>query len=223
MPIHRPFTTRRGFLATLSFGAISLYGVWESLDTGAEPAAGASHNGAHDADPAPTAAGHEGHGASDSGTSTKEFERLAREFIARHARADGSVEPLGAAAPISSDDDDMEHGASHGMSHEADAEPDGGDDASVAIDVYLMATQWAYEPAVLHLKAGQPYRFRMMALDASHGASIQLGSGSHVIRLRRGVLVERTMRLEGPGRYLLYCTVYCGAAHDRMSGMIMVS
>lgn len=235
MPTCRPVTTRRGFLAALSFGAIGLYGVWEALDSSAAPDAKSPSHGSHGAVRAEPAA-HQGHGASADGPSAEEFERLTRDFIARYTRADGSTEPLApaAAAPTSTDGQEMGHGAGHGVSHGSGhamaAEPDDEavgaapmTDPAAPIDVYLMAYQWAYEPALLRLKAGQPYRFRMMALDASHGASIQLGSGSHIIRLRRGALVERALRFDQPGRYLVYCTVYCGAAHDRMSGTIIVS
>jgi heme/copper-type cytochrome/quinol oxidase subunit 2 len=62
----------------------------------------------------------------------------------------------------------------------------------------------------------------MMALDVSHGASLQLGLGSRVIRLRPGVLDEREITFSAPGEYLLYCTVYCGAGHDQMYSKIIV-
>ncbi len=92
-----------------------------------------------------------------------------------------------------------------------------------ASDVYLMAMQWAYLPGVLRLQTGVPYRFRMMAMDSTHGAAIALGAGSRVIRLRPGVLVEQELTFKRPGEYLVYCTVYCGLPHDRMQGRIIVA
>jgi heme/copper-type cytochrome/quinol oxidase subunit 2 len=86
-----------------------------------------------------------------------------------------------------------------------------------------MAVQWSYEPGTLRLRTGVPYRFRMMAIDVSHGASLQLGAGSQIIRLRRNALVERELTFTRPGEYLLYCTLYCGIGHDRMSGRIIVT
>lgn len=229
MPIHRPLTTRRGFLAALSFGAIGLYGVWEGLGPSPEPAADAPSHGGHGEEPEAPAGGHDGHGgAADGGPSIETFERATRDFIARHARADGSVEPLAPRGDGVIPDDDHgeiedDHGMNHGAGHDAMADGAPPANPSVPIDVYMIAYRWAYEPDVLRLKAGQAYRFRMMALDASHGASIQLGSGSHVIRLRHGVAVERLVRFDRPGRYLVYCTIYCGAAHDQMSGVLIVS
>ena len=92
-----------------------------------------------------------------------------------------------------------------------------------ASEVYLMAMQWAYLPGVLRLQTGVPYRFRMMAMDSTHGAAIALGSGSRIIRLRPGVLVEQELTFKRPGEYLVYCTVYCGLPHDRMQGKIIVA
>ena len=97
------------------------------------------------------------------------------------------------------------------------------DAAEGPIDVYLMAMQWGYLPSVLRLEAGVPYRFRMMAIDIAHGASVQLGAGARIIRLRPGVLVEQELSFAQPGEYLLYCTVYCGLPHDRMQGRILVA
>jgi heme/copper-type cytochrome/quinol oxidase subunit 2 len=90
------------------------------------------------------------------------------------------------------------------------------------VDVYLMAQKFAYSPDVLRLKAGQAYRFRMMADDITHGASIQLGTASRIIRLRPNVVTEQTITFTKPGEYLVYCTVYCGQAHDAMHGRIVV-
>lgn len=94
--------------------------------------------------------------------------------------------------------------------------------AAAPVEVYLMAFQWGFEPAVLRLEAGRPYRFKMMAVDVAHGAALRLGPGSRVIRLRRGALVEQDLTFTRPGSHLLYCTVFCGPGHDRMAGRILV-
>lgn len=90
-------------------------------------------------------------------------------------------------------------------------------------DVYVLAQQWSFEPNVLRLRANEPHRFRMMAVDAAHGASIQLGLASHIIRLPKGVLVERELTFTKAGEYLIYCTIYCGEGHQFMSARIFVS
>jgi len=138
-----------------------------------------------------------GHGDAPAGPSREEFRKLAEAFVEEHKLPDGSVQPRARG-----------HHAGH------DEGP---------IDVYLMAMQWAYLPSVLRLEAGVPYRFRMMAMDIAHGASLHLGAGARIIRLRPGVLVEQELSFSEPGEHLLYCTVYCGLPHDRMQGRIVVA
>jgi cytochrome c oxidase subunit II len=102
------------------------------------------------------------------------------------------------------------------------SQPHDAHDEDEAIDVYLLAEKWFYEPAVLRLDAGASYRFRMMATDVSHGASIQFGRGGRMIRLRPNTLVQLAATFEEPGTYLVYCTVYCGVMHDYMKARIEV-
>ncbi len=199
---HEHFTARRGFVAAAGFGMVSVYLVWAGY--GAAPLGlGGGHGrpaeGAEGAAPGPGAAGHGGHGAAPSGPSSEEFRKLTEAFIEQNKLADGGVRPGRAMQ------DHSMHGAPPGP-----------------VDVYLMAYQWGYAPSVLRLEAGVPYRFRMMALDTAHGASLQLGRGGRIVRLRPGVPVEQELTFSRAGEYLLYCTVYCGLAHDRMQGRLIV-
>lgn len=221
-PRQRPLTTRRGFIAAASLGAVSLYGLWAAF--GAAPFR-LFGTGGHEAEhpPKAEATGHAGHGVA-RGPSIDEFRRLTEMFIDRHRLPDGSVQ---VGAP-----DDRTTAARMQSDHSAHA---GARDMQLApgvsamppsnrpSDVYLSAQKWFFEPSVLRLRRGGPYRFRMMAVDASHGASIQLGRGSRIIRLRQGVVVEQELAFTRPGEYLVYCTIYCGIGHDRMSAKIVVS
>lgn len=142
--------------------------------------------------------GHGGHGGATGAMTPEHFRHLAQQFIAANSLPDGSVQPQ---APEGS------------AAHAEHAAP---------IDVYLMASRWLFEPAVLRIAAGRPYRFRMMAVDVGHGASIQLGRGSRMIRLPAGVLNEQLLTFASPGAHLLYCTTFCGPGHDSMSARILV-
>ena len=201
---HRHFTARRGFVAAAGFGMLGVYFVWAGY--GAAPL---GFDGGHEvpaedgrgAAPEPSSAGHAGHGAAASGSSSEEFRKLSEAFVEQNKLADGSVQPGRA----------MQDHAMHG------AAPQG------PVDVYLMAYQWGYAPSVLRLETGVPYRFRMMAVDVAHGASLQLGRAGRMVRLRPGTQVEQALTFSQPGEYLLYCTVYCGLAHDRMQGRVIVS
>jgi cytochrome c oxidase subunit II len=219
MPEQRHFTTRRGFIAALGFGAVSLYGAWAAYGAAPLPFGvrrDADHpetkvnEGHHGHEAATTEpAGHEagGHGASP-GMSPEEFRFEHDFFIEKYTQKDGSVNPH---APR----DAHGHGQA-GTGHEHGT-------ATAPVDVYLMAQKFAYSPDILRLNAGVPYRFRMMADDITHGASIQLGAASRIIRLRPNVVTEQTLTFTQPGEYLVYCTVYCGPAHDAMQGRIVVT
>jgi len=211
-------------VAAASLGAVSLYGLWAGL--GAAPLRfwerGEPSGDAMDM-PA-TGAVHEGHG-SVQGPTPEEFRQMTEEFMTRHLQPDGSilVEPERAAqsmAGMTMTPDSQ--GSTHSMPGMADESIAHG--AEVApLDVFMLAQQWSFDPPELHLRTGIPYRFRMMAVDAAHGASIQLGRGSHIIRLPKGILVEEELVFTEPGEYLLYCTIYCGEGHQFMNGKIQVS
>lgn len=229
-------TTRRGFIAGSGFGAVSLYGLWVAY--GAAPAPWALIGRRHAENDDPHRDGHADHGA--AGVTVEEFRRLTAAFVERYAMPDGSVYPRmpegeadaratgshghgsdtsagsdghGHAAPMAHGTSVTSEGQHHAVMH-ADAQPR---------DVYLIAEKWFYEPAHLRLDLGVTYRFRMMATDVSHGASIQFGRGSRMIRLRPGRPVEMEVRFVQPGRHLVYCAVYCGEAHDFMQGRIDVA
>lgn len=98
-------------------------------------------------------------------------------------------------------------------------------DSKPPIDVYILAQRYSFEPDLLRLERNVPYRFRMMAVDTSHGISV-LGSislGGHIMRARARTLSEMTMTFTRPGEYLVYCTVYCGEGHDMMQAKIIVA
>ena len=207
-------TGRRGFVVAASLSILSLYGLWSAY--GAAPGLGLSGGGE-------AAAG--GHGM--AGGDLDAFRTEAEAFIERHRLPDGSVQPPGPAAVAGVAGDmpqvgDAAHGG-HGVAAGPAPASAHGEPELALVDVYLLVQQWLFEPSVLRLAAGVPYRFRMLALDVSHGASLQLGLGSRIVRLRPDVPSELLLRFEQPGEILVYCTVYCGLGHDQMHGRILVA
>ena len=170
-----------------------------------------------------------------------------REVSAR-TTGDGRrpTEPQHAADEAAHDDDEPQnvmaekaHNADepqHAMAETPhdDAEPqlasaEAHDDGSAAahddaepIAVYMMAMRYAYEPEVLRLEQDVPYRFRIMSMDANHGASVNVGFAGHIMRRPARQMAEMTMTFTETGEYLVYCTVYCGLGHDMMKGKIIV-
>lgn len=199
--------------------------------------------------PAAGAGGHAGHGAATEGSSTEEFSRLTAEFAERYRMPDGSVYPrrmsdqsMAAMDPHAGHDMSARMPADHAMLG-AESDPHAGHGGAPAastmatnvhaghdmpvdkdqpIDVLMMAGKWYYLPNVLRLDAGQAYRFKMMAVDIAHGASIQLGKAGRMMRLQPGRVTETAITFQKPGRYLMYCTVYCGEAHQLMQATIEV-
>lgn len=184
-----------------------------------------------------------GHGGGDAGSSPSldEFKERLSDFIDRFGLPDGSVYPrpgmpgeiqAASRSPASHSASEAEmrpagsadaHGAGHGgAAEEVMAEEDHVTPAE-PVDVWLLAAQFYFDPVHLRLDAGQPYRFRMMAAETAHGASIQFGQGGRMIRLRPGVMTESQMTFHEPGDYLISCTVYCGLGHDVMQGRITVA
>lgn len=169
---------------------------------------------------------------------------MTAEFSERYRMPDGSVYPRRLAAAAQGPTDphaghDMQnmampadpHAGMQGMQGMPTEQPAAHSEHGAAamatagnppIDVLMTAGKWYYLPNVLRLDVGQRYRFRMMALDVTHGASIQFGKGGRMMRLQPGQLSETELTFQKPGRYLMHCTVYCGAAHDMMQATIEV-
>lgn len=243
------FTTRRGFIASAGFGGISLYGLWAAYGAAPSPMAllGLNHSSHAEAAsglaPAAPNGGHAGHGAAaPGGPSAQEFSQMTADFSERFRMPDGSVYPrrlpaeaahgadphaghnMAAMAPEPAPDPHAGHASHDGHAPAAPvtsaANPAPADHGP--IDVLMTAGKWYYLPNVLRLDVGQAYRFRMMALDITHGASIQLGNGGRMMRLQPGRITETELTFARAGRYLMHCTVYCGEAHDVMQASIEV-
>ncbi len=227
-------TTRRGFVTVLGFSVVSLYGLWAAY--GAAPTSLAFMSGAEGG--GMQGMGHGGEG----GMSPEEFNRLADAFFEANELPDGSVRPArrkvagvsaearehDAAMPGMSMPEEDEHGDEHeAREHDAampgmsmSEEDEHGDEPVI---VYVRASRYGYEPDVLRLEPSIPYKFRIMAVDADHGASINFRMGSRIIRCRARVLTEAVLMFTAPGEYLSYCTIYCGEGHDQMMAKIVVA
>lgn len=224
-------TTRRGFVAALGFGGVSLYGLWVGYGAAPGPAALFRSADVTEDHLAETASGG-GHGAVAAGPDADAFRSEVADFIARFGQADGSVYPRREAmvaremaapgmvmAPHAATPA-MDHGRDGGHAEQSEAMTL--DDHAAPISIPMLAERWFYEPAHLRLDAGTTYRFRLMATDIPHGASIQFGRGSRMIRLRPGTVTELDLTFEKPGSYLVYCTAYCGTGHDAMQARVDV-
>ncbi|MFN3656888.1 MAG: hypothetical protein ACK4UO_06510 [Pseudolabrys sp.] len=231
MPHRQHPTTRRTFIASLGFGGVALYGAWAAY--GAAPLPFFPSGGRIEA-----TEGHGGHGG-PSIMAPEEFLRRHEEFVARFSRPDGSIVLGGAETPAAPAETpapaaghDAHGAAQHGAldAHQPQAPTDHGHGAVLAnagatepTDLYLLAYRFGFAPDDIRLELGKPYRLRMMSPDITHGASLQLGRGSRVIRLRPNVVSEQTITFNRPGPVLVYCTTFCGPGHDVMKARILVA
>lgn len=218
MTEHLHLTTRRGLVAAMGFGGVTLYGLWAAYGAAPSPLAlfrrtsdhpaGGEHGAAPDV-------GHAGHGAATGGTTTDDFRRSVADFVERFSLPNGSVYPRREPMLATPGGGHAGHGAHAATSAGApgDAQP---------VEAFLLAEKWYYEPAHMRLDRGETYRLRMMATDVSHGASIQFGRGGRMIRLRPNREAVLLATFTRPGSFLVYCTVYCGQAHDLMQARIEV-
>lgn len=142
------------------------------------------------------------------------------DMVPAGSNAAHDMSDMAAMAPVSpAPSDHADHGTADQTPHATAAI----DAATAPVDVYLQAYRFGFAPEELRLEAGQAYKFRMMASDITHGASLSFGQGSRIIRLRPNVVSEQTITFHKPGPILVYCTVYCGPAHDMMKARIVVA
>ena len=85
-----------------------------------------------------------------------------------------------------------------------------------------VAESGGWTPANVTVRSGQPVRFRLTADDVEHGFAIGW-AGQPAVSLAPGRIVEVDMTVDPPGKYVFYCTKWCGAGHWRMRGAIEVT
>lgn len=223
------FTTRRGFILSAGFGGVSLYALWTAYGAAPSPTA-LLRATANDHDSSADAMAGMGHG-STGGASGDAFRRDLAAFLERYRLPDGTIHVrrsvLAAPMPATGDTahDIPMAGMDHGMAeemvgHSTDGIPEDDHGAEAPMDVLMLAERWYYEPSELRLDVGQTYRFRLMASDISHGASVQFGHGGRMIRLRPNTETTFEAAFQQRGSLLVYCTVYCGQGHDLMQARI---
>lgn len=231
----RHFTLRPGFAVLCGLLVLLLYFLWAAYGAAptnlsfltempAKPAAAMPMEGMAIDSAESMAMG--GHGAGVGAMTPDEFVEITSKFIADLSLPDGSVRPTRAwteamktHGEAAAGDGPRENMDAAGAAHGSDT---ASDEADELIDVYLQAMRFSYEPRVLRLKRGVPYRFRVMSIDVNHGASIHTGFAGHIMRRPAMTLTEMVMTFSQSGEFMIYCTVYCGAGHDRMKGKIIV-
>ncbi|MEK7441593.1 MAG: c-type cytochrome [Chloroflexota bacterium] len=94
-------------------------------------------------------------------------------------------------------------------------------DSSIEIHARI-AEAGGFTPANLTAKVGEPIRLRLISDDVQHGFAIGQ-SDTPALDLPAGQMVETTLTFDRPGKYVFYCTRWCGLSHWRMRGTIEVT
>jgi cytochrome c oxidase subunit II len=85
-------------------------------------------------------------------------------------------------------------------------------------EVQLLAKQFAFEPAVIQVTAGEPVRLVIRSGDRVHGFSIRDLNVDVQIPPGGEVVVEFTA--PRAGRYEIVCSAFCGSGHGRMKAAL---
>jgi mono/diheme cytochrome c family protein len=92
-----------------------------------------------------------------------------------------------------------------------------------AIEVHgQMAEEGGWTPGDLTARVGKPLHLRLVSDDVMHSFAVG-GMDAPAVDMPPGQPVETTLNFERPGKYVFYCTRWCGANHWRMRGTIEVS
>lgn len=96
-------------------------------------------------------------------------------------------------------------------------------DQRKVIEVHaVMPEAGGWYPESLTIEAGEPLKLRLVSDDVVHGFAIGQ-SDQPELELKPGQPVETTLVFDEPGKYVYYCTRWCGSNHWRMRGVIEVT
>jgi mono/diheme cytochrome c family protein/plastocyanin len=79
-----------------------------------------------------------------------------------------------------------------------------------------------WDPAAISARVGEPLRLRLTSDDVTH--SFAVGQMDRPpVDIHPGEVSEVTLTFDRPGKYVFYCTRWCGPNHWRMRGVIEVT
>jgi len=91
-------------------------------------------------------------------------------------------------------------------------------DGSVVVSV--VAQMFSFSPDPIEVPANRPVTFRITSADVIHGFEV-VGTNANAMAIP-GYVSQFTLTFRQPGEYLVACNEYCGLAHHRMVGKLVV-
>lgn len=87
-------------------------------------------------------------------------------------------------------------------------------------EAYVIARQFIFQPNPIELPEDSRVTFYITSPDVIHGFQI-VGTNVNVMAVP-GEVSEITVEFDEPAEYGILCNEYCGSAHHRMEGKIIV-
>jgi len=91
--------------------------------------------------------------------------------------------------------------------------------AGAVHEVHLVAKQFAFEPPIIQVTAGEPVRLVLRSADRVHGFAIRDLKIDVQIPRQGEVTVEFVA--PHPGRYEFACSEFCGSGHGQMKAALV--
>lgn len=86
-------------------------------------------------------------------------------------------------------------------------------------EVQVVAKQFAFEPAVIQVTAGEPVRLVIHSADRVHGFSIR--DLNVDVQIPRGGNAVVELTAPRAGRYEITCSEFCGSGHGQMKAALV--
>ena len=86
--------------------------------------------------------------------------------------------------------------------------------------IEITARRFAYSPAEITLKKGEPVVLVIKSADVAHG--LHCGELNLDIKINKGAASEARFTPDKAGTFLAHCAVFCGSGHGQMTLTIRV-
>jgi cytochrome c oxidase subunit 2 len=89
--------------------------------------------------------------------------------------------------------------------------------------IHISAERFSFSPSEIKIQAGEEVELRIQSEDTAHGFRL-IGTNTNAVVPKRGKgEVSVRVRQDQPGRLTFECTRVCGAGHNFMRGVLIVT
>jgi cytochrome c oxidase subunit 2 len=88
--------------------------------------------------------------------------------------------------------------------------------AATGTAINIEASNWKFNQDTFEVKAGEEFTINFESVEGFHGLGIQ---GLDVDIQKEG---SKTMKIDQPGEYTIFCNVICGPDHGKMVAKLVV-